>query len=127
MARQRAVHFRNRSPYGWWVFCELQQWVPAKPRTAKRFPVWENMRLIRARDREQAYRKAVRLAKIGMPSKTKGGAWRFVGISLLLPVHEHLDDGAEILWTDHGSIGAEKLKRLIKRKAELPVFDDRDG
>jgi hypothetical protein len=131
MPRQRhaatQVLFRNRSPSGWWVFCEVQQWVPANRASAKRFPVWENMRLIRARDREQAHRKALRLAKDGMPSQTEGGEWRFAGISLLLPVYDELKDGAEILWTDRGTISGNKLKRLIKSKKDLSVFDDRDG
>jgi hypothetical protein len=125
MARRGAVPYRNQSPTGWWIFCEVQQWVPTKSATTKRFPVWENMRLMRARNREQAYKKAFRLAKAGMPSRTVGGQWRFAGISLLLPVHEELEDGAEILWTDHGTISAKKLKRLIKSKRDLRVFDDR--
>lgn len=129
MPQQPAIPFRNKSHSGWWVFCEVERWV-AVGRTAKRqkrFPVWENMRLIRARTREQAYKKAVKLATAGMPSRTEGGEWQFVGLSLLLPVYEDLEDGAEILWTNHGSIGLEKLKRLVKAKEELPVFDDQDG
>ena len=134
MPRQRhaatQVLFRNRSPSGWWVFCEVLQWVPANRVSAKRFPVWENTRLIRARDREQAHRKALRLAKDGMCRRRhEGGEWRFAGISLLLPVYDELKDGGcEILqWTDRGTISGNKLKRLIKSKKDLSVFDDRDG
>ena len=78
-------------------------------------------------DCEQAHRKALRLAKVGRPSQTEGGEWRFAGISLLLPVYDELEDGAEILWTERGTIGGNKLKRLIKSKKDLSVFDDRDG
>lgn len=61
-----------------------------------------------------------------MPSQTEGGEWQFVGLSLLLPVYEELEDGAEVLWTVHGTIGEGKLKRLVKAKDELPVFVDRE-
>ena len=99
-------------------------YLPAtKSAKTKRFPVWENTRLIRARNREQAYRKAMKLANVGMPSKTDGGEWQFEGISLLLPIYEELVDGAEILWTDHGSIGLAKLKKLVKSKRELTSND----
>jgi hypothetical protein len=62
-----------------------------------------------------------------MPSKTNGGEWRFVGLSMLLPVYEDLEDGVEVLWDDHGSIGLEKIRRLVKPKEKLSVFDDWDG
>ncbi|HEX8342578.1 MAG TPA: hypothetical protein VF624_16875 [Tepidisphaeraceae bacterium] len=114
----------DRSPYGWWIFCEVQQWVEGDPKNAakqKRFPVWENMRLLKARNYEQAYRKAIKLANIGMPSATEGGEWHFIGLSMLLPAYEALEDGAEILWTDHGKISAAKIKRMVKSKEKLSV------
>lgn len=128
MPLKRAVLFRNRNHTGWWVFCEVQRWVATgnDGKLQKRFPVWENTRLVRARGREQAYKRALKLANEGMPSQTHGGEWQFVGLSSLLPVYDELDDGAEILWTDHGSIGMEKLKRLVKVKDKLPAFADRD-
>lgn len=125
----KQVPFRNRSQYGWWVFCEVQKHVlQRKPGTPgqKRFRVWENMRLIKARNREEAYRKAMRIAQAGMPSKTDSGELRFVGLSLLPPMYEPLEDGAEILWTDFGKISDARLKRMIKPKAKLAAFDDRD-
>ncbi|MGN6727103.1 MAG: DUF4288 domain-containing protein, partial [Tepidisphaeraceae bacterium] len=119
----------DRNHTGWWVFWEVQRWVAtgADAKSQKRFPVWENTRLVRARSREKAYNKAIKLANEGMPSQTEGGEWQFVGLSSLLPVYEELDDGSELLWTNHGSIGLVKLKRLDKAKDKLPAFDDRDG
>lgn len=125
MPRRKAIPIRNRSPYGWWIFCEVQQWVDTKRKTPpKRFLVWENTRLIQARTREQAYRKAVKLASSGYPMETSGGEWRFAGISLLLPVYEKLEDGAEIRWHNHGNIGTSAIRRLVKTKLELEAFLD---
>jgi len=86
------VPFRNRNHTGWWIFCEVQRWVASGSgaKSQKRFPVWENTRLIRASSREQAYKKALKLANEGMPSETDGGEWQFVGLSSLLPVYEEI-------------------------------------
>ena len=82
------------------------------------------MRLIRAKSREVAFRKALKLGRVGYPSKTNGGEWRFAGISLLLPVYEELEDGAEILWTVRGKMSVKRIQGLVKTKKQLPVFDD---
>lgn len=118
---------RNRSHSEWWIFREVQQWVSSRQKSlseVSRCPVWENTRLIRARSRDQAYEKALRIARAGLPSKTDGGEWRFAGISLLLPVYEDLEDGAEILWTDLGRLSVKQIKGLVKSRKQLPVFDD---
>jgi hypothetical protein len=129
MAKKLVVPHRNRSPSGWWVFCEVQQWVPkgrAKLSPTNRCPVWENTRLVKARDRDEAYSNSMKLGRVGMPSKTFGGEWRFVGLSMLLPVYDEIEDGAEILWDDHGSISVGRIRRMVKSKRDLPVFDDRE-
>ncbi len=87
--------------------------------------VWENTRLLRAKNREEAYRKALKLGRAGHPSKTHGGEWRFVGISMLFPVYEEIEDGAEILWTDRGLMAMKNIKKLTKNKRHLPVFNDK--
>lgn len=127
MASRPKVLYRNTSPSGWWIFKEVEQWVSKRQKKLSdnsRCFVWENTRLIRAKNREEAYRKALKLARFGHPIKFKGGEWRFVGISMLLPVHEDLEDGAEILWADHGLMRVSKIKKLIKTKQQLPVFND---
>jgi hypothetical protein len=67
----------------------------------------------------------MRLGREVHPSKTNGGEWRFAGISMLLPVYEDIEDGAEILWADHGLMRISKIKKLTKTMHQLPVFDDR--
>jgi hypothetical protein len=129
MPPRSKVPFRNRSHSGWWIFQEVEQWVSSRQKKLSphsRCPVWENTRLIRARNRDEAYRKAMRIARAGHPSKTNGGEWRFVGISMLLPVYEDIEDGAEILWRDRGLMTVEQIKNLAKSKRELPVFDDKN-
>lgn len=82
------------------------------------------MRLVQASNREEAYRKALKLCNYVKPMNTPDGEWRFAGISMLLPICEELEDGAEILWTDHGQMTAANLQKLVKAKKDLPVFDD---
>jgi hypothetical protein len=127
MPRKSQVPWRNRSPSGWWFFREIQQWVSTRQKklTPKsRCLVWENTRIIKAKNRDEAFEKAMRMGEVGHPSKTLGGEWRFVGISQLLPVYDDLEDGAEILWDDRGSIPVSQITRLVKSKKQLPVFDD---
>ena len=129
MPHRSKVAFRNRNHSGWWIFREVEQWVSqrqGKLSDSSRCPVWENTRLIRARSRDEAYQKATRLGRAGHPSKTTGGEWRFVGISMLLPIYEDIEDGVEILWVDRGQMPVRRIKRLVKSKRQLPVFDDND-
>ena len=81
--------------------------------------------MLRAKSREEAYRKAIRLGRVGHPSKTRGGEWRFAGISMLLPVYDKIEDGVEILWTVRGRLPVKSIKKLVKTKSQLPVFDDK--
>src|SRR5215213_7528715 len=99
------VPFRNRNHTGWWVYCEVQQYISKRQKTLSahsRCLVWENTRLIKAKSREEAYRKAMKLGRHSSPMKTTGGEWRFAGISMLLPVYGQIEDDVEILWTDRG-------------------------
>ena len=128
-AKRSKIPWRNRNATGWWVYGELDYWVSNQRRRLRpknRCPVGENTRVIKARSREEAYAKILRLASQMFPSKTDGGEWRFKGISFLLPIYEKLEDGAEIIWDDHGSISFGRLCRMAKAKRDLPVFDDTD-
>jgi ribosomal protein L15E len=128
MPRRSKVPFQNKSHSGWWIFREVEQWVSKRQKTllpSSRCLVWENTRLLRAKNREEAYRKAMKLGRLGSPSKTEGGEWRFAGISLLLPVYEDIEDGAEILWVDRGLMRVSDIKKLTKTKRRLSVFNDK--
>ena len=127
MSHRSKIHFSNRDHSGWWIFKEVEQWVSKRQKKLlanSRCLVWENTRLIRAKSREEAYRKALKVGGAGLPSGTKAGEWRFAGISMLLPVYEEIEDGAEILWTDRGSMSVKAIKNLVKSRKQLPVFND---
>ena len=127
MPAKAPIPFRNRSPFGWWIYRELEQWTPNSGSKKKRCLVWENIRIIKARTRDEAYEKAKKLGKQIGPRKTEGGSWRFLGISDLLPIYEELEDGAEILWNDLGYMSPAKAKSLVSSKKELPVFNDQEN
>lgn len=127
MPKKPKPAYRNQNHTGWWVFREVQQWVADSQKKLSdhsRCPVWENTRLLRAKNRKKAYKKAMKLCHTGHPSKTNDGEWRSVGISMLLPVYEKIEDGVEILWTDRGLMTVGKIQKLVKTKEQLPVFDD---
>lgn len=129
MSKQKKIPLRNKNHTGWWIFTEVAQWVSNRQKklTANsRCLVWENTRLICASNRGQAYRKALKFGRQGNLLKTKGGEWRFAGISMLIPVYEEIDDGAEILWVNHGALPIKAIKKLVKTKSQLSVFDDRE-
>jgi hypothetical protein len=128
------IPFRNRSPFGWWIASYIERFEyydENKNNLARKCLAWENTVLIRARTREQAYRRAVALGRLssgneGWDSTKRRGAWRFEGLTDLLPVHEKLIDGAEILWKEHANRTVKTIKSLVKRKQDLSVFDDHE-
>lgn len=126
MPHPKQIPFRNRSPFGWWIYRELEQWTPSPKSKSKKCLVWENTRIIKAKDREEAYAKATRLGQEGNPRTTDGGRWKFLGIADLLPIYEELEDGAEISWNDLGYMSQSKAKRLVSKKRSLSVFDDKE-
>jgi hypothetical protein len=124
---KKKIPFRNRSPSGWWIFREVEQWISDRQRkltSRSRCLVWHNTRVLKAKTREEAYRKAMKFAMIGDGTRTVAGHWRSLGISMLLPIYEDIDDGAEILWEETESMTIAKANALIRTKKQLSVFDD---
>lgn len=131
--RKHKAPYRNRSPFGWWIASYLQRFEyydEDKKNLARRCLAWENTILIRARTREQAYRKAVAMGQSSNGSEAwdsntkRRGAWRFEGLTELLPVYDRIEDGAEISWIKHENRSVRKVKSFVKRKRDLAVFDD---
>jgi len=90
-----------------------------------RSEVWENLYLINAVSIQDAYDKAVELGTSecqGMNSRRENaasdGEWRLVGVSELIPVYEDIEDGSELLWTNHESIPLSKAREMVKPKEE---------
>lgn len=130
-----SAHQRNRSPYGWWLATFLARFElrGARPRSVRsRCLVWESTLLVRAKTREAAHRRALRLAQSNTPRRWRRygpppgrlGRWVLEGLSELLPIYEPLRDGAEILWTEHRNTTVGWARRTVKGKHELSVFDD---
>jgi hypothetical protein len=127
MRRKDKIKWANRDHTGWWIFEEVEQWMSKRQKKlslTSRCLVRRNLRLVQAKNREEAYRKAMKFGRAGMPSKTHGGEWRFAGISMLLPIYDSMEDGSEILWEEDAVMSVSKMKKLVKSKHELSVFDD---
>jgi hypothetical protein len=121
------IPWANRNHTGWWIFEEVEQWVSNRQKRlspTSRYLVRLNLRLVQAKSREVAHRKAMKFGAAGMPSKTNGGEWRFVGISMLLPVYDRIEDGAEILWKGDKMMSVASIKKLVRTKRQLPLFND---
>jgi Domain of unknown function (DUF4288) len=127
MARKSKIPFRNRNQTGWWIYSEVLQQISGRQKKllpTSRCLIWENLRLVRAKNREEAYRKAVKWSRI-VPSKNNHDEWRFAGISMLLPVYEDFEDGSELLWQNARKLSVKQIKNLVKSKQQLSVFDDK--
>ena len=134
--RRTNTAYRNRSPYGWWIasYVERAEWDDEdRSDLNRRCTAWENAILVRARDRTEAWRKAVAVGRLGAGSRftdstgRRKGRWRFEGLTSLLPVYERLEDGAEILWQVHARRSVRRIKAMVKSRSRLPIFDDRDA
>ncbi len=127
MPKASKVRWANKNHTGWWIFEEVEQWVSKRQKKlspTSRCLARLNLRLVRARNRDEAYRKAMAFGRVGMPLNTGGGEWRFAGISMLLPVYDKIEDGSEILWQEDKLMSVASIKKLVKPKHRLPVFDD---
>jgi hypothetical protein len=129
------VPWRNKTPYGWWIasYVQRMEWKDARPvNTRSRCLYWENTVILKAKDREMAFRKAQALAKRSATGKWellgnppgRFGRWIFEGLTSLLPIYEPLEDGAEVLWCEYNNKTLGALRRRIKHKSKLEAFED---
>lgn len=122
---------RNASPVGWYVASYLQRFAyveRGEEAEGDRFTVWENTVLIQASDPNEAYEKAMRLAKDdSQPYKNVDGDMVdvvFEGFSSLLPIYDELEDGAEIIWRRYEDMPLRKIHEWAAPKDQLEVFRD---
>ena len=126
------IPHRNHSPYGWWIatYIERAAWDDEPhPSPNSRCLAWENTIILQAPDREAAYAKAVSLAsqyssEFEDDSGNRKGHWVYEGLTSLLPIHDELQDGAEILWVEHRNRTVRKVRSWVRRKEQLEAFDD---
>ena len=133
--RSNKIPFANRNQTGWWIASFIERFEffdEDRGNPNRRCVAHENTILLRASNREVAYRKAIKTGRLsegseGWDSESgRRGAWRFDGLTGLLPVYEPLEDGAELLWRKLSNVSVRTVKGLVKRKRDLTVFDDSD-
>jgi hypothetical protein len=96
----------------------------------RRCLAWENTVLVQARTREQAYRKAAGIGRRSegdeawIPRSGRKGAWRFEGLTSLLPVYDQIEDGVEVLWKQYENVAVRSVQSRVKQMRELDVFND---
>ena len=88
--------------------------------------VHRNTVLIRADSAEEAYKKALLLGREGNLSyqnaSRKRVRIRFRGIAQLDVIHDELQHGAELFYSEEVSVPRKQIQRWVKRKRELEAF-----
>jgi hypothetical protein len=130
---RNAIPSRNRTRHGWWLasYLERFEYYDEDRRNLNRHCLaWENTILIKARTREEAWRKAMAQGRLSEGSEAwdsetgRKGAWHFEGLTSLLPIYDRLEHGAEIIWVKHAGRTVKRIRALVKSKHELEAFDD---
>ena len=119
-----------RSPHGWWIasYLERFEWRGEPNKGSARCLAYENTIVLRARDAEAAFRKAIRLSKPTPGWQRHGdppggsGRWVFEGLTMLMPIYERIGDGAEVLWAAHPNTTRSAIRKRVKPKSQLEVF-----
>ena len=133
--KKSSIPVRNKSPFGWWIASYLERFEYEdvnKSNPNRRCDAWENTVIIKAKDREAAFRKAERLGRLGdgagayVTTEGRKGAWRYQGLTSLLPIYEELEDGAEILWVEYDNVTVKRVRSMVKAKKDLETFDDEE-
>ena len=132
----KVIPEKNKSPYGWWVAMVVERYVyddEDEDNPRRRSTAWVNTIMLKARDRNHAYRKAIAHAELlkgkeshGTDEKT-GRGFRIVtlGLAGLLPVYDEMDEeGFEVLWREYENITVGRIESWLKEKHELEIFDD---
>ncbi len=132
----KMIPLKNKSPHGWWVATLVERFEfddEDKSNLKRRCTAWTNTVILKAKNRNDAYRKAIEYGNLGKEDKStwsqegtnRTGRWIFEGISSLLPIYEEIDeDGTEIVFKEDTNITVAKVKSWIRKKRELKVFID---
>lgn len=134
--KEGSIPYRNRNHSGWWVASYIIGFEidnENKKNLNRKCLAWENTILIQAEDREEAYRKSVKIGKFNASDdstrirkygKWHTGRWVFEGLTSLLPIYEEMGDGCEILWAEYNNVSVRKIKAKTRSKKHLECFDD---
>src|SRR5690606_34314622 len=122
------MYDKNNSPVGWYIASYLIRFTELDDKDnndhEKRFLSWENTIIVKAESFDEAYDKVIENAALNT-KPYKGGVdvvpvqWVFEGVTELLPIYEELEDGAEIMWSEHNSRKLRTLRKWVKEKHDL--------
>ena len=133
---KKKIPYQNRSPYGWWIAAyviRFEYYDEDRKNPNRRCLAWENTIILKANDRNEAYRKAVRFGRqasgdeMWQSDSGRKGVWRFEGLTSLLPIYEELEDGAEVMWRKYTNRTVKTIQALAKSKEELESFNDKSS
>lgn len=101
----------------------LEHEIEGDPRNV----VHVNLHLIEADSPERAYRKAVDLGRSSeqeyLNTDGKRVRVRFRGLRELAVIHDELEDGAELLYEETVGVTEDQLRRWIRPRDSLSVFE----
>lgn len=112
----------------WYISHELLFFQPQSAkgyRGKRKFVVWENLILIKARSPEEALRKAIKHGRLNEEKvKIDGeeGRCTFKGLRDLVLIYDDLVDGAELEWHDLRKDTSE-LAIMVKPKRQMQAFN----
>ena len=133
---EEKIPFPNRNHTSWWLaqyIVRLQGIDEDENNLHRRCIAWKNTILIRANDRDEAYKKAKKIGKentiddsikIRRGKKWVKAKWIFEGLTSLLPVYEEIEDGCEIMWDEYENITVKRVKNMTRKKRQLECFND---
>lgn len=107
----------------WWIADLIEE---ITVRGNSRNVVHCNTILVRADSPEEAYKKALRLGREGNISYENVARQevriRFRGIAHPDAIHDKLEHGAELSYSERVGVSRKQIQRLVKRKRELEAF-----
>ena len=118
---------------GWYVASYVMRFVHVDPpaggvRTSGgrrgRTPCWCGRRRHRRRGTERGFVTRGGAAEPYENALGETVCWKFVGISDLLPVYEKLEDGAEIMSTDHASRTLGRIRQMVRPLEDFVRYAD---
>ena len=93
---------------------------------ANYLPYYNNTILIKARNSEEAYKKALKYGKLGerkhLNPYDEIVRWKFAGVEELVEIYGELEDMEEIAYSEGYVRSVDNIKKKIPRKSELGVF-----
>ena len=123
MASSEKISTQNKDWYIVEIIEKLEPVARDETNDLRRVTTWGNCHLIKAESKEEAYNKAEKIGKEGeynfINADKREMEWIYVGIGDVLLIHEDIEDGAEIMWTDYGAISNRRALRIARSKEIL--------